>query len=182
MPEERDPEPDRPTLSSAVVVPFAMPPALTRVRQRWDEAGLAGARPHVTILFPFLHCAELGPPAREELAAIARKVPPFEVRFERVRRFPGLVWVEPEPADPFAALTAAVVNRWPDHPPYGGAFETVIPHLTVVESAVADLDGIEALARRSIPFSRRARRLELWCQEGAGRWRTRWRLPLGLRP
>jgi 2'-5' RNA ligase len=182
MHEERAPEPDGPTPVSALVVPFTVPPALARVRQRWDYAALTGVGPHVTILFPFLPCTDLGPPARAELAAIARAVPAFEVRFERVRRLPQLVWVEPEPADPFAALTAAVAIRWPDHPPYDGAFDTVIPHLTVVESEVAALDAIEELARRSTPFSRRAQRLELWCQDGAGRWRTRWRLPFGVRP
>jgi 2'-5' RNA ligase len=182
MREEPVRETDRPARVGALVVPFTVPPALARVRQRWVYAALTGAGPHVTILFPFLPCAELGPAVRAELAAIARIVPAFEVRFERVRRFPGLVWVEPEPAEPFATLTAAIARRWPDHPPYGGAFETVIPHLTVVESEVAALPEIEDLARRSTPFSRRAQRLELWCQDGAGRWRTRWRLPFGVRP
>ena len=182
MREEQVPGPAGSEPVSALVVPFTVPAALARVRRRWDYAALTGVGPHVTVLFPFLPCGDLGPPARAELAAIARAVPGFEVRFERVRRFPELVWVEPEPADPFAALTASVVRRWPDHPPYGGAFDTVIPHLTLVESDVADLETIEELARQSTPFSRRAQRLELWCQDGAGRWRVRWRMPFGVRP
>jgi 2'-5' RNA ligase len=166
----------------ALVVPFSLPPALARVRQRWDYAASVGVVPHVTILFPFIPCAELGPVARTELASMARTVSAFEVRFERVRRFPELVWVEPEPAEPFAALTTAVVGRWPSHPPYGGEFEVVIPHLTVVESATAQLDEIEDLVRQVAPFTRSAERLELWCQDGAGRWRIRWRLPFRIRP
>jgi 2'-5' RNA ligase len=182
MREEQVPEPAGPEPISALAVPFTLPPELARVRPRWDYAAQTGIGPHVTIQFPFLPCADLGPRERAELAALARAVPAFDVRFEQVRRFPDLVWVQPEPAEPFARLTAAVVARWPSHPPYEGAFDLVIPHLTVVESDVADLEAIEALARRSTPFARRAQRMELWCQDGAGRWRTRWRMPFGVRP
>jgi 2'-5' RNA ligase len=171
------------TSASALVVPFSVPPALARVRERWDHAALTGAGPHVTILYPFVPCVELGLPARAQLAAIARAVPAFEVRFEQVRRLPDVVWVEPKPNEPFAAMTAAVAGRWPEFPPYGGAFETdIIPHLTIVESDMAALDEIEGIARRVTPFARRAQRLELWCQDGAGRWRTRWRMPFAARP
>jgi len=182
MPEAEVRDAASTTPVSALVVPFSVPAAIARVRRRWDHAALTGAGPHVTILFPFVPCVELGRPARAELAAIVRAVPAFEVRFEQVRRLPNLVWVEPEPDEPFAALTAAVAGRWPEFPPYGGTFETVIPHLTIVESDVAALDEIEAIARRVTPFPRRAQRLELWCQDGAGRWRTRWRLPFAARP
>jgi 2'-5' RNA ligase len=178
--EVQDAEPTQPV--GALIVPFTLPPVLARVRRRWDYAASVGIGPHVTILFPFISCAELGPAARRELAAMARAVNAFEVRFERVRRFPDLVWVEPDPAEPFAALTRAVVDRWPSHPPYGGEFEVVVPHLTVVESATATLDEIEDLARQVTPFTGSADRLELWCEDSGGRWRTRWRLPFGIRP
>jgi 2'-5' RNA ligase len=167
---------------SAPVVSFSVPAAIARVRQEWDYAAQVGIGPHVTVLFPFLPVADLAPPIRAELAAIAGAVPAFEVRFERVRRFPDVVWVEPEPAEPFAALTAAVVSRWPAYPPYGGRFETVIPHLTIVESDSAPLDAVEQVARRSTPFPGQARRLELWRQDPTGRWRPHWRLPLAVRP
>ncbi len=169
-------------VASGLVVPFSVPPALDGLRRRWDRAALDGAGPHVTILYPFRPCAALGPAERTELAAMAGRVPAFEVRFDRVRRFAATIWIEPVPADPFAALTAAVVDRWPEHPPYGGTFETVVPHLTLVESETAPLDAIEEAASRDVPFVRRAQRLELWCQDTAGRWRPRWRIPFGVRP
>lgn len=182
MPEVEVPGSTPRTGASGLVVPFAVPAALAGLRQRWDRAALAGAGPHVTILYPFVPCDALGPAERTELAAIAGSVPAFEVRFERVRRLPDLVWIEPEPADPFAALTAEVVERWPDRPPYGGTYDAIIPHLTLVESEVAPLQAIEDAAARVAPFDRRARRLELWCQDAAGRWRPRWRIPFGVRP
>lgn len=182
MPEAEVPGSTPRPAASGLAVPFAVPPPLDRLRRRWDRAALAGAAPHVTILYPFLPCGSLGPAERTALAAIAGSTPAFEVRFERVRRFADLVWIEPEPAGPFAALTATVVERWPDQPPYGGAFETVIPHLTLVESEVAPLAAVEDAAARVGPFVRRAQRLELWCQDAAGRWRPRWRIPFGVRP
>ena len=141
-----------PRQSARSIVPFTIPPALGRVRRHWDYAASVGIGPHVTDPVPLrtVRRARPGGP-RTELAAIARTVTALEVRFERVRRLPHLVWVEPEPAEPFAALTAAVVDRWPTHPPYGGAHATVIPHLTVVESPTAPLEEIEDLARRSRP-------------------------------
>ncbi len=182
MPEDEVPGSAPRPVASGLVVPFTVPQALAGLRERWDGVALAGAGPHVTILYPFLPCDALGPAERRELAAIAGSVPAFEVRFGRARRFPDLVWIEPEPADRFVALTAAVVERWPGHPPYGGRFETVIPHMTLVESAVAPLEAIEEAAARVAPFVRRAQRMELWCQDAAGRWRPRWRIPFGVRP
>jgi hypothetical protein len=182
MSEDRVFAADGTTPVSALAVPFRVPSSLLRLRRRWDFAALAGAGTHVTVLFPFLPCSELDSGVRAELAAIAGRMPAFEVRFERVRRFPGLVWIEPQPAEPFAALTSAVATHWPDYPPYGGMFDEVIPYLTVVESDDAPLDAVEDAARRVAPFTVRAERLELWCQNAAGRWRPRWRMPLGVRP
>ena len=182
MPQDVDPSSDPRSGRSAVVVPFGLPSSLARIRRGWDVAAHTGAGPHVTILYPFLPCAPLGRPVRTELAAIARGVVAFDVRFERVRRLDGLIWIEPEPADGFLALTESVVARWPDHPPYAGTFDEVVPHLTVVESEVAPFDTVEAITRQALPFPRRADRLELWCQDTAGRWRPRWRMPFAVRP
>ena len=182
MPEAEVPGSTPGPVASGLAVPFLLPQTLAALRGRWDRTALAGGSAHVTILYPFLPCEALGPAERTELVAIAGKVPAFEVSFERVRRFADLVWIEPEPADAFVALTAAVVERWPDHPPYGGAFETVIPHLTLVESGDAPLEVIAEMAAHVAPFVRRAQRLELWCQDAAGRWRPRWRIPFGVRP
>jgi 2'-5' RNA ligase len=154
----------------------ATPPGASSV------ATVAGAQPHVTVLFPFLAASALTPEVRATLAGIAARVDPFDVTFRRVRRFEeGVVWIEPEPGDPFRRLTAAVVERWPEHPPYDGLFDEVIPHLTIVEAEHDDppLSAIEAQVAAALPFRARADRLELWRQDPEGRWRPHWRLPLG---
>ncbi len=92
------------------------------------------------------------PAVRRELAAIAATQAPFEVTFATVERFPDVVYLAPRPAEPFTRLTGAIAARYPDFPPYGGAFDVVIPHLTVVESDEAPLEAIAAAAASPLPF------------------------------
>ena len=168
--------------SSGIAIPLPIPTSIARIRRRWDLGASLGARPHVTILYPFLPESMLTAQVRTDLAAIARNVQPFDVHFGVVRSFDGVLWIEPEPAAPFRLLTAAVVAHWPDWPPYGGIFDDVIPHLTVAESATAVRRNVGAAIAAALPFTRRASTLEVWRQDEARRWRPHWRLPLGVRP
>ena len=48
-----------------------------------------------------------------DVEAITQVLAPFDqfdVRFERVDRFPGTLWLAPEPAEPFVAMTEAMNN------------------------------------------------------------------------
>lgn len=170
--------------SSAVVVRIPVPAAVLRLRRRWDLTAPMGVPPHVTVLFPFLPPADLTPDVRRRLAAIARAHEPFDVAFRRVGRFPTVVYLDPDPPEPFEALTAAVVASFPGFPPYGGVFDVVVPHLTVTESVAADtpFDTIAAEAGRSLPFARRVATIEVLVESTEDRWHPHWRLPLGVRP
>ena len=91
---------------------------------------------HITVLYPFL------PPARidGEVLAVLRGLfgarPRFEAALSRVAWFGAeVVWLAPEPEHPFRDLTQAVFDRFPETPPYGGAFADVVPHLTVGDRA-----------------------------------------------
>lgn len=121
----------------------------------------------------------LTPAVRRELQAVAATVEPFDVRFASTRQFDGVLWLQPEPSEAFQRLTAAAVAHWPEWPPYGGLFDTVIPHLTVVESETAPLATLEPVVRAALPFTSRATHLETWFQGPDGRWRPRWRIALG---
>ena len=167
--------------ASAIVARVPVPPALDRLRTSWDWAASVGVPAHVTVLFPFLPAERLRPEVRRELAAVAAAHPPFDVRFQQVGRFPGVVYVAPEPASPFIRLTEAVVALYPELPPYGGAFDDVIPHLTIAESEEAPLDDIAAAAATVLPFRYRVSTLEVLVEGGEGRWHRRWRLALGVR-
>ena len=140
--------------------------------------------PHVTVLYPFLPAAKLAPAVRQMLAAIAGGVAPFDVRFARLGRFPGVVYLAPEPDSTISALTRAIHALFPDYPPYEGAFKEVIPHLTITEARDPEIDeamlrSVAAEAARDLPFRVRIERLEVIVEGADGRWRGGWRLALG---
>ena len=124
---------------------------------------------HVTILFPFLDAAELDEAAIAELIA---HFPAFDFELDRVERFSdGTTWLCPRPSAPFVDLTAAVWQRWPERPPYEGAFDEVIPHLTISETPL----DVEL----QLPIAARARVVTLIeADEPSGRWVARLHLPL----
>jgi 2'-5' RNA ligase len=166
---------------SGVVIRVRLPASLERIRRHDDFAANAGAPAHVTLLFPFMPVAELRPPVRRALAEIAAAVEPFDVRFEAVGRFPGVVYLVPGPDRPFTAMTEAIARRFPEHQPYDGAFDEVIPHLTLVESATAPLDQIAVAAQRHLPFTCRVATIEVLVEGPDERWRSHWRIALGVR-
>ena len=156
----------------------AAEPLVAGHRLRWDAAS-AVVPAHVTVLYPFLNPADITDDVDAELARIAADVAPIDVRFERVGRFTDVVWLAPEPVEPIAALTAAVAARWPDHPPYGGAFQEVIHHLTVADGAPSDvLDRLAAELPGGLPIAERVETLTLGARE-AGTWTVRRRYALG---
>jgi 2'-5' RNA ligase len=166
---------------SGVVVRVRLPPSLERLRRHDDFAANFGVPAHVTLLFPFMPAAALRPPVRRALAEIAATVEPFDVRFAAVGRFPGVVYLVPEPGGTFTALTDAIATRFPTYQPYEGAFDVVIPHLTLVESATASLDEISAAAQRHLPFVCRVALMEILVEGPDERWHGHWRITLGAR-
>lgn len=170
--------------SSAVVVRIPVPMGVQQLRRRWDLSAGLGVPAHVTVLFPFVPVTGLTPDVRSALAAIARAVEPFDVTFRRVDRFPTVVYLAPDPPTPFETLTAAIVRAFPGFPPYGGAFDAVVPHLTVTESTTADvpLEAIAAEAERLLPFTRHVVAIEVLVERADGRWHPHWRLALGVTP
>ena len=99
--------------------------------------------------------------------------------FRELARFPGVLYLDPEPASGFQRLTAAIVERWPDAPPYGGAFEEVIPHLTVAHGkSEYELHDIEVKLRKRLPLESRLVEACLFVFDGE-RWQLQERLPFG---
>jgi 2'-5' RNA ligase len=155
---------------TALIIPVPeAEPAVGRIRADHDPSATLGVPAHVTILFPFLPPDEVDEDALRDLCA---RCAAFDFTLDRLERFDdGLVWLHPDPSARFADLTAAVWQRWPERPPYEGAFDEVIPHLTVSESPV----DIEV----TLPIAARAHELALIEEEEAGgRWATRARFPL----
>ncbi|HSC50868.1 MAG TPA: 2'-5' RNA ligase family protein [Gaiellaceae bacterium] len=164
--------------SVLVAVPEAEP-VVGEWRRRYTLDAPAGIPAHVTILFPFVAPAQLTEVVEGRLAELVVGTAAFELTFTRTARWPGILYLEPEPAEPFVALTNALEREWPDHPPYGGAHETIVPHLTVAESEDAPLlDRITAEVEPQLPIASRVREASVFVEDEAGHWHEHGRLPL----
>jgi 2'-5' RNA ligase len=124
---------------------------------------------HVTILWP-------APGDAVEIAKALEPFGPFEVTFARLDRFPGVLWLAPEPAEPFVAMTEAMIARFPGQPPYGGAYSSIIPHLTVAQ---AQLDETAMLIEPLLPLASRAESVVLFESADGRHWREHTTFDLG---
>jgi 2'-5' RNA ligase len=168
-------------LRSVVVV--EVPEALPAVGA-WLEA-TAGAKPshgvppHVTILFPFVPAAEIDADLVHALRELAARFEPFAFELRELRRWPDLLYLAPEPAEAFSELSEAFVGAYPAYPPYEGAYETVVPHLTVAQGDADALAEAEADVRPSLPLAAEARELVLLAERAPDAWEPLARFPLG---
>ena len=140
-----------------------------KLRRAHDPAALAGIPAHVTLLHPFLTPERLGRAVRSELRALFAATPAFRFRLERAARFPGALYLAPEPASPFVRLTEALVRAWPEVPPYGGAYESIVPHLTVAQGSAAEAELARELGA-ALPIDASAREVWLMLEDSGGRW------------
>ena len=88
--------------------------------------------------------------------------------FRRLDRFPGTLWLAPEPTEPFVAMTEALARQFPDHPPYDGMFETITPHLTVAQGD--ELDEAAKALTSYLPLRSRASTVVLFEQVAPDHW------------
>jgi hypothetical protein len=123
-----------------------------------------GVPAHVTILFPFAAADEVDEQAVAELVSRFRA---FDFVADQIETFDdGTRWLRPVPAAPFVDLTAAVSQRWPEFPPYEGAFDEPIPHVTITVDYVP------------VPIACRATEVLLLEEDEHGAWTTRRSFPL----
>lgn len=168
---------------SAVIVPIPQAEPVVGVhRAEMDQSAAWGVPAHVTVLYPFVEPARIEAAVLERLAAAVRTVPAFAARFERLDWFGDeVLWVAPEPAESFRALTSAVHAAFPEHVPYGGEHDEVVPHLTVAHQRPhEDLRAAAAQVAQGLPFASRVSAARLIAGAPvAGSWRTVAELPLG---
>lgn len=170
---------------SALVVPVPEAEEVVRDwRLRHDPSAAAGVPAHITILYPFLPPREIDESALADLEGLFAASPAIRFALARVGRFAEVVYLAPEPAQPFSALIERVARRYPQCPPYGGALavEEVVPHLTAAQTAdrrVLDA-AAEALAQH-LPIAAHAREIWLLAKGADARWRTRHSFMLGGR-
>ncbi|MEH0416148.1 2'-5' RNA ligase family protein [Streptomyces sp. B21-083] len=148
-------------------------PAVRAWRDRLDPSARAGVPAHVTVLFPFLDESRIDNNARAAIGEVIGRHQSFETRFEHCGRFPGVLYLVPEPDIPFRRLTEAIAERWPQAPPFGGQFDEVVPHLTIAQGQEdAVLEEAEADLRGRLPVTARVSSVDLLIHDGT-RWQQR---------
>jgi 2'-5' RNA ligase len=135
---------------------------------------------HITLLVPFTDSAALDVGRTGEVERVLARFEPIELSLMATAYFDGpplVLYLEPEPAAPFRAMTEALVRAFPEHPPYGDAHAEIVPHLTVATRLEQErLTAIEAEVSAALPIT--ARPGEAWLMEYAeGTWRLRNRCP-----
>lgn len=166
-------------MQSAVLIPVPQADSVVgRWRYEHDPVASAGVPAHVTLVVPWL------PPERiteEDLAELQEEladVHAFDFTLARIDWFGRRVlWLAPEPAEPFLKLTHRLAERF-HTPPWEGEFDEVIPHLTVAHASDgAELVPVAADVATRLPV--RCRAEEIWVMiGGGGRWELRHRMRL----
>jgi hypothetical protein len=169
---------ESPGVTALVVPATEAESVLGPLRLRYTPSGSEGVPAHVTLIAPFAPAPVL-PSLLPALDAIVTSwhAAPFTLR--RVRRWPSIVWLDPEPSAPFAAMTEALVARFPDYPPYEGLHDEVIPHVTVATCEEEDvLDELSAGLEHALPIACAGDTVQLLQRGNDLRWheRIRWRL------
>jgi 2'-5' RNA ligase len=167
---------------TAILVAFPeAAPAVDPWRERTSlDPPSTGMPAHVTLLFPFIPAERVEDDVLSELRALFTATPAFAVSFRETRRWPGTLILVPDPAEPFIGLTEAIAERWPDYPPYEGAHDTVVPHLTVAHGDDGLLAEAETDVAPALPIDARVRHAVLLeeTEPSRKRWEARASFPL----
>ena len=151
-------------------------------RGRFDPSAALGIPAHITMLYPFVPVQALDADTTLQLRSLFAEAAPFVFELVAVARFPSVVYLEPEPDEPLRRLIDELARRFPDHPPYGGAFEAVVPHLTVAQTDDEDLlTQIGSDIGRGLPIEAHAREAVLMTELDDGLWRVADTFPFGGR-
>jgi 2'-5' RNA ligase superfamily protein len=130
------------------------------------------------LLHPFKHPDALDAAVLDDLGRSFHRRAPFRFSLVTIGRFPDAVlYLVPEPEEPFRDLTLAIWDRYPETPPHGGKWPDIVPHLSVAWVGNAqELDFIsEDFARASrgkLPVHATATGVVLM-EKRSERWATR---------
>ena len=129
-------------------------------------------------MYPFLHPDIVGDHDRLIARTIAEHAA-FEFELSEVGWFgSNVVYLAPQPAQPFLGLANAITSVWPQCEPYDGRYEAFVPHLTLGVGD-EDLQPVAAAVEVLLPVVATAN--EVCLLEGRpepSEWRVRQRLPL----
>ena len=145
-------------------------------REKYDPSAMTGMSAHITLIYPFLPPDEIDALLLGKIAERSARFAAFDFSLTAISRFDGgVIYLAPEPDEPFRRLTLAIWNGWPHTPPYGGRYSEIVPHLTVAQVGDEQLcNGIAVkfalAARDQLPIKARATKVAFLVKHG-GIWR-----------
>jgi len=166
------------TRSSLVVLVPAAEATVAPLRARHDTMAQRGVPAHVTVL---AFRPVVDEHALHAIASVAATIPPFNVVFAAVGRFPdGSVFLAPEPANTFKHIIRVLAEAFPDCDPHAGPFPDPTPHLTVGRHLDATTaDEVAAVLATGLPITTVVDTLSLVSEDDDGFWTVTASWPLG---
>lgn len=158
-------------------------PLVAPFRLKHDPSADLGVPAHITINYPFIPGTDPGEDLHRELKRLFVRMKPFQFTFNRFARFPDVLYLAPEPDTQFKKLIESVVAHFPESPPYEGAFEEIIPHLTIAQTE--DEEVLKSVERELVVLSQKylpikAQATHVWLMNNrTGRWQLKSSYPLG---
>lgn len=141
---------------SAIVIPVREAEPIVRHRSFQVWPGLLsrdGVAAHITLLAPFYPPDKIDDTVVRYLADFFSDLTPFGYEFTEVCEFPsGVTYLAPEPATLFRRITQELHHTFPEFPPYGGAFDEIVPHLTVPLPPGEDTESLRTSLHRTLPL------------------------------
>jgi len=150
-------------------------------RRKLDRTAAWAVPVHITVLYPFaapdLISGHIGVRLGELLGRLER----FDFALSEIGWFDQRVmYLAPTPSQPFFELTDRIAAEFPEYPPYGGAYDESVPHLTVGEDVrPARMRRAARRLERHLPIKATATEVCLMAPDPAGRWSVQRRFPLG---
>jgi 2'-5' RNA ligase len=152
-------------------------------RDRYDPSAAAGMPAHITLLYPFKAPDEIDDITFGKLRDCFARFEPISFSLGTIQRFPEVVYLAPEPDEPFRQLTLSIWKLFPETPPYGGKWPDIVPHLSVAQFAnepqlAAIEDDFARASQGKLPIRATASKIALM-DTRSGRWEVRTMFSLG---
>jgi 2'-5' RNA ligase len=172
-----------PESTLVILVPSAEA-TVGKLRRKLDRSAAWSVPLHITVLYPFAAPGSMSEELLVRLGAVLSGCAPFDFALAEIGWFDERVmYLAPTPREPFVELTNRIVSEFPEHRPYGGAYDDVVPHLTIGEGVrPARLRRAARRVEPRLPIKAGASEVCLMAPDGSGRWSIERRFRLGDAP
>ncbi len=152
-----------------------------KIRRKLDSSAAWSVPLHISLIYPFAAPDSISEHDTARLGGLLREIDPFDFVLSEIGWFDQRVmYIAPIPKAPFVELTNRIGAEFPQYRPYGGAYDEVVPHLTVGEGLrPARMRRAARRLERHLPIGAAATEVSLMAPDSAGRWSVLQRFPLG---